>query len=200
MRRNLFPTFLTLTLVMAACGGGPMTGSVPSVSESPGSTDSGPAGTTGSAVTATTAISAEDPEATNMPTTTVQPIPGDRGDPRPLPTVTTVPSASEPPAVTGEVPDEYMVRVMAHAADRAKVAADAIAILRSQEMQWPDGSLGCGEPGGIYTQAIVPGYWVELSVSETLLDYRLDSRGNFMLCERSRPMFPPTSVPGDTTG
>lgn len=198
MRRTLFPILFALALVTAACGGGPVTGSEPAPSGS--ATGTGLAGTPTSAGTATTTIPVEASEANDVSSTTVQPVPGDRDDTRPLPTVTTVPSVSEPPAVTGEVPAEYMALVLAHAADKAKVRADAIAVLRSQEVQWPDGSLGCGEPGGIYTQAIVPGYWVELSASETLLDYRLDSRGNFMLCERSRPMFPPTTIPGDTTG
>ncbi len=35
----------------------------------------------------------------------------------------------------------------------------------------------------MYTQALVPGYWVELVAGTKALDYRLDDRGNFRLCE-----------------
>jgi hypothetical protein len=72
--------------------------------------------------------------------------------------------------------------VLADAANRTGTPADDITILRAQAVQWPDGSLGCPEPGQMYTQAIVDGYWVELDASGKTYDYRLDERGMFRLC------------------
>jgi hypothetical protein len=89
--------------------------------------------------------------------------------------------------VTGEVPPELLEPVVADAASRAGVDASAVAVITAQEMMWPDGSLGCAEPGGIYTQAVVPGYWVVVEAGGDAYDYRLDDRGFFKLCTSPLP-------------
>ncbi len=76
-----------------------------------------------------------------------------------------------------------MDQVFAHAQDHTGVAASAMTVLRAEAVTWPDGSLGCPDPGMQYTQALVPGYWVEISVGEEVLDYRLSERGGLKLCE-----------------
>ncbi|MGH8875315.1 MAG: hypothetical protein ACRDVM_08725 [Acidimicrobiia bacterium] len=96
-----------------------------------------------------------------------------------------VPPADEP--VVGEVPDELMQPVMADAAVRAEVEASQVEVVRAQAVQWSDGSLGCPEPGMFYTQAIIDGYWVEVEAGGERLDYRLDNRGNFRLCNQPIP-------------
>jgi hypothetical protein len=84
--------------------------------------------------------------------------------------------------VTGEVPDEFLEPVIAEAAELAGVDPADTRVVTAQEMQWPDGSLGCAEPGMMYTQAIVPGYWVVIEAGGEGYDYRLDDRGRFRLC------------------
>jgi hypothetical protein len=84
--------------------------------------------------------------------------------------------------VTGEVPDEFLQPVIAEAADLAGVDPADTQVVTAQEMQWPDGSLGCAEPGMAYTQAIVAGYWVIIEAGGEGYDYRLDDRGSFRLC------------------
>jgi hypothetical protein len=107
---------------------------------------------------------------------------------RPLPHLDRVP---EPPdAVVGEAPPALMAEVMADASSRTGVATESIEVLRAQFVQWSDGSLGCPEPGMMYTQAIEPGYWVELRAGERTLDYRLTERGYFKLCESMFPLGP----------
>lgn len=76
-----------------------------------------------------------------------------------------------------------LAEVVADAAGRAGVDADQLDVVRSQAVEWPDGSLGCPRPGEFYTQAIVAGYWVEISGPQQVYDYRLDEAGNFRLCE-----------------
>ena len=66
---------------------------------------------------------------------------------------------------------------------RAGVDPADVTVITGQEMIWPDGSLGCAEPGGIYTQALVPGYWVIVEAGGAAYDYRLSDKGNFRLCE-----------------
>lgn len=85
--------------------------------------------------------------------------------------------------MTGEVPDDILAPVLADATARTGTAADALEIRRAEQVQWPDGALGCPQPGQFYTQAIVPGYHVELTAADgTDLDYRIDDRGRFQLC------------------
>jgi hypothetical protein len=42
-------------------------------------------------------------------------------------------------------------------AKRLGVEAAQVTVVSSSEVTWPDGSLGCPEPGMNYTQALVPG-------------------------------------------
>jgi hypothetical protein len=86
--------------------------------------------------------------------------------------------------VTGEVPgailDPIIEDVVAHTgADR-----EDIEILRTESVAWRDGSLGCPEPGMMYTQALVNGYWVVLRYGAQEYDYRVSSSGYFVLCDQ----------------
>lgn len=86
-------------------------------------------------------------------------------------------------AAVGEVPEELMARVRADAAAHAGVEATELEILRAESVVWPDGSLGCPQPGQFYTQAQVPGYWIVLAHAGREFDYRASTRGYFVLCE-----------------
>jgi hypothetical protein len=92
-----------------------------------------------------------------------------------------------PPAssadVVGEVPSAVLDAILADAAGRTDVAPDEIGIMEAAQMTWPDGSLGCPEPGFMYTQALVDGYQVVLDVDGEQLDYRVGAGGSFRLCE-----------------
>ena len=57
---------------------------------------------------------------------------------------------------------------VADLARRLHVAEDAIAVERVEEVTWNDGSLGCAEPGSMYTQALVAGSRITLSVGDRL--------------------------------
>jgi hypothetical protein len=58
------------------------------------------------------------------------------------------------------------------------------------EGQWSDGSMGCAEPGRIYTQALVPGWRIVLAVPDRAAQHYHGSRhGAWVWCAagRSRP-------------
>ena len=93
-----------------------------------------------------------------------------------------VPSASAP-TVVGEVPEELLGQILTNAAEHADVEVDAIDVVRAEAVTWNDGSLGCPEPGMMYTQALVDGYHVVLDADGTELDYRATTNGDFRLCE-----------------
>ena len=110
------------------------------------------------------------------------PSDADPSRPQQSPNVEPVPSSSEAP-ITGEVPADLLDRILADAADHSSVAADAIEVIRAEAVEWSDGSLGCPEPGMLYTQAIEPGYQVILDADGAELDYRATASGTFRLCE-----------------
>jgi hypothetical protein len=91
--------------------------------------------------------------------------------------------SAEETVVTGQVPPALMSQVLAHAESHTGQAADTMTIVQAEAVTWPDGSLGCPEPGMQYTQALVPGYWIEIAVGGETLDYRLSERGGMKLCE-----------------
>ncbi len=91
---------------------------------------------------------------------------------------------SPPPATdTSAVPAALLDAVLTDAAARADVPPDAITVIRAQAITWPNGALGCPVPGQQYTDALVPGYWIVVTVAGRQLDYRATTRGSFALCE-----------------
>lgn len=101
-----------------------------------------------------------------------------------------VPTSTIPP-VTGEVPADFLDAVLEDAADRSGINVAVLEVVRSEAVEWPDGSWGCPKPGEVYTQALVSGYWVVIEAAEANYDYRLDDQGNFKLCESG--ILPPGS-------
>lgn len=102
------------------------------------------------------------------------------------PTRTTGPIETVPPGSPGgveEVPDAILQPILDDAADRSGVPPEELEVVRAEAVVWPDGSLGCPEPGTMYTQALVDGYWVVVDADGTELDYRIGSSGSFRLCE-----------------
>lgn len=63
--------------------------------------------------------------------------------------------------------------------------------LQSAEVvTWRDGSLGCQAPGGMYTQALVPGYRIRIKAGARELDYHASTRGGLVLCPAGRAVDP----------
>lgn len=102
----------------------------------------------------------------------------------------TVPDETATPS-TGEVPADVMASVYAAAEAHSGIDRSAMTVVRAESVVWPDGSLGCPEPGMTYTMATVDGYWVELSAGDTTLDYRVGSKGVVRLCESPIGITPP---------
>jgi hypothetical protein len=79
-------------------------------------------------------------------------------------------------------------QILDDAATRSGVPRGQLEVKRAEAVTWPDGSLGCPEPGVLYTQALVDGFWVEVRAGDAVLDYRGSGR-DFKLCPpgRGRP-------------
>lgn len=83
-------------------------------------------------------------------------------------------------------PQDLLERILADAADQARSSPELVRVVSATAVVWPDGSLGCPEPGREYTPEPVPGYHVHVSAAGRSLDYRADRRGNFFVCGPSR--------------
>lgn len=95
---------------------------------------------------------------------------------RPLPTAGRLPERvpSALPPETGEAPEDVIAAVLSAARQQLNLPPDSPAdVIRAQAVTWSDGALGCSEPGGVYTQAEVPGYWIEIDIGGQRLDYRV---------------------------
>jgi hypothetical protein len=107
-------------------------------------------------------------------------------------------TVSTPDPVVGEVPEELLAAVLEDAETRAAAEEADLVVLRAEAVTWNDGSLGCPQPGMMYTQAPVDGYWVVLKSGSQEFDYRVTGHGFFTLCERglSLPLTTPESDSG----
>lgn len=89
------------------------------------------------------------------------------------------------------------VRARADLARRLGVGEDDIEVISEREVTWPDGSIGCPQPGMAYTQALVNGSQIVLR--HTGVDYHYHaggSRGPFY-CADPRPPVPEGAGGGD---
>jgi hypothetical protein len=79
------------------------------------------------------------------------------------------------------VPQDILDAVLADASQRTGTPAEDLVITKAELVTWPDGGLGCPEPGMVYIQVLVDGYQVVVADGVTQLDYRGDGNG-FRIC------------------
>jgi hypothetical protein len=99
--------------------------------------------------------------------------------------------------VTNEAPASLVADVKADLSGRLGIGEAEISVHSAESVVWPDGSMGCPQPGMMYTMALVPGYRVVLEAGGSLYDYHASERGGFILCEggSSKPGLAPVSTP-----
>ncbi len=98
-----------------------------------------------------------------------------------------------PPAATESQPAAGTDAAAFQAANIAKndlsqrtgAAKSAIKVLSSEAVVWPDSSLGCPEPGMMYTQALMPGYRIILEANGQQYEYHT-GRSRVVLCEHAQ--------------
>lgn len=66
----------------------------------------------------------------------------------------------------------------------ARGVTTAPALVSARTVTWPNGALGCPEPGVMYTQALVTGQQVVVSADGREYDYRFGRTDRARLCER----------------
>ena len=81
-------------------------------------------------------------------------------------------------------------RIRADAAQRAGVPPDEVKVLTVESVTWADGSLGCPEPGMMYTQALVRGHRVRVDAAGMTLLYHAGTQNTFVHCPADRAQEP----------
>jgi hypothetical protein len=84
------------------------------------------------------------------------------------------------------VPQSVIDAAIADAATRVGADPAAVTVVTAEAVTWPDGALGCPEPGHMYTQMVTPGYHVVVDAGGTRLDYRAGRQGTVSLCANPR--------------
>jgi hypothetical protein len=112
--------------------------------------------------------------------------PGPTGTRIVTPPATPVPLIGETPPMKGQVPQEILEPILNEAAALAKVDREQLVMVRAESVVWNDGSLGCPEPGMMYTQALVNGYWIVIEAAGKQYDFRVGRGGSFRLCPAGR--------------
>ena len=68
-------------------------------------------------------------------------------------------------------------------ANRKGIDKEQITVVAVKEVNWPDTSLGCPEPGMMYAQVITPGHRIILSYVGQTHEYHSDRGGRVVYCE-----------------
>ena len=89
------------------------------------------------------------------------------------------------PTYSGAVNTDLQSMVQAALAEASRetgCAVGTLEVISAETVVWPDGSLGCPQPGMMYTQALVRGYRIRIDAGGEVFDYHASARGRLLLC------------------
>lgn len=138
------------------------------------------------------------------PTSTVETtVPSRPTTPSTTPSTSSAASSGTTGAAGEAIPLGLLEPLLLDAASRAGVTVGDVTIVETEFRDFPDSSLGCPQPGMMYTQVITPGYRVVLEADGAAYDYRMNRRGTFRLCENPGAIpdvrTPSTVIPTSST-
>ncbi len=93
-------------------------------------------------------------------------------------TVPDIPSSNP-----NNAPEQVVSKALLDLESRINVDPDDVTVVLSEQKTWDDGSIGCPQPGMVYTQAQVDGARVLLEVDGRLYAYHAGADGEPFLCE-----------------
>lgn len=93
-------------------------------------------------------------------------------------TVPDVPSSNP-----NNAPEQVLAKALLDLQSRLNVDPVDVTVVLSEQKTWNDGSIGCPQPGIVYTQAQVDGARVLLEVDGRLYAYHAGADGEPFLCE-----------------
>ena len=113
------------------------------------------------------------------------------------PTTLPLPSGGPTPPVlpSTPIPDDVLERpgvrdAIAAESERLGVTPEDVAVVGYADVTWPDGSIGCPQPGMMYTQALVPGRQLLLEVGGEVASYHAGGDAAFGYCDAPQAPLP----------
>ncbi|MBC7278768.1 hypothetical protein [Nocardioides sp.] len=100
--------------------------------------------------------------------------------------VSTVSSSSNPASAE----DPNVAAAIADLAERQGIDTEEITVVSNEEVTWRDGSLGCPEPGKMYSMALVDGVRVVLEAAGKTYAYHGGKSGTVRFCENPQEPVP----------
>jgi hypothetical protein len=104
------------------------------------------------------------------------------------------------PPVIPSSPSNWLEELVEQAtqdlAERLSISVDQIELVEAREVIWPNGSLGCPQPGMMYAEVLTPGYLILLNAGNWNYKYHAGKGTEVFLCENPTPPVP--GEPGDT--
>lgn len=83
--------------------------------------------------------------------------------------------------------DAATASAVADLAAQEGVEPETVEVVTAEEVTWPDGALGCPEPDGMYTQALVPGYRIVLDLDGREVHYHGATGDTPSRCDDPQP-------------
>jgi len=89
------------------------------------------------------------------------------------------------------IPDDpYLARLVQQARDdlamRLGIPSEQIDLVEFKQVEWPDGSLGCPQPGMAYTQVMVDGLLIRFQAGGSVYEYHSGGNRSPFLCKNPR--------------
>ncbi len=159
---------------------------------------------------AVVACRGETPASPSTPASSPIPTPPGKSilQPTPSPKNTSEPSRVSTPQPETSCPSCGSIEEQAREAlaDWLGISSEEIEIVEVEEVEWPDASLGCPQPGMVYAQVITPGLRVMMRVKDEVYEYH-SGGGHGVLCDREghlitappSPTVTPITVPSAPT-
>lgn len=89
--------------------------------------------------------------------------------------------------MTTHSPSDPSAVAAADLAARLGVGIDEVSVVSMEEVTWRDGSIGCPQPGRMYTQALVPGSLIVLRAKGQTYEYHAGGGRAPFLCQDPKP-------------
>ena len=119
--------------------------------------------------------------------------------PSPLPVAPTQgenPMTPFPPTPADSAAGQLVQQASKDLASRLEYRVDQISVSSVQAVTWSDASLGCPQPGAVYTQVLTSGFLIHLEAGGSVYEYHAGFNEQVILCEA--PLTPIAPVkPGD---
>lgn len=96
-----------------------------------------------------------------------------------------------------EIPQ--VIQAIADLAKRLQIAENSISVVRVEEVDWPDSSAGCPQPGMMYKQVLSNGMFIQLEVDDQRYNYHSTGMRDPFLCTSKNEVVP-EEIPAELRG